>query len=148
MRHLFLALITAMGLTACPAASHAVDRTCGDQNCTTCADHTACHSCAPACKSSWGEAKTNDPKYTLKCEPACARAAECFCTGPAECRCSPPCGSIYTKKKLYKQPGEEKVEKVPKYEVKMVPAEPCDCARCSGVCWWNPLSVLHYLVGH
>ncbi len=84
----------------------------------------------------------------MTCEPACARAAECFCTGPADCRCSPPCVRIYTKKKLYKQPGEEKVEKVPKYEVKMVPAAPCDCARCSGVCWWNPLSVLHYLVGH
>jgi hypothetical protein len=84
----------------------------------------------------------------MKCEPACARAAECFCTGPAECRCSPPCGSVYTKKKLYKQPGEEEVEKVPKYEVKMVPAAPCGCARCCDVCWWNPLSVLHYLVGH
>ena len=148
MRHLFLALIAAMGLTACQAASHAADRTCGGQSGTTCTDHTAFQPCEPACKPSWGEAKTNDPKYTMTCEPACARAAECFCTGPAECRCSPPCGSIYTKKKLYKQPGEEKVEKVPKYEVKMVPAEPCDCARCSGVCWWNPLSVLHYLVCH
>lgn len=76
------------------------------------------------------------------------RAAECFCTGPAECRCSPPCGNVYVKKKLYKADGEEKVEKVPTYEVKMVPAEPCTCARCAGVCWWNPLSVLHYLAGH
>jgi hypothetical protein len=84
----------------------------------------------------------------MTCEPACARAAECFCTGPAECRCIPPSGQIYMKKKLFKQPGEEKVAKVPKYEVKMVPGEPCDCARCCDVCWWNPLSVLHYLVHH
>jgi hypothetical protein len=148
MRHLCFALLAATGLGMHPAASHAANCVCGDESCTNCTDHAACQPCKPACKSSWGEAKTNDPKYTLTCEPACARAAECFCTGPAECRCSPPCGSIYTKKKLYKQPGEEKVEKVPKYEVKMVPAEPCDCARCSGVCWWNPLSVLSYLVGH
>jgi len=84
----------------------------------------------------------------MKCEPACARAAECFCTGPVECRCSPPCGRVYTKKKLYKQPGKETVEKVPKYEVKMVPAAPCDSNHCCDVCWWNPFSVFHYLVGH
>ena len=84
----------------------------------------------------------------MKCEYACARSAECFCTGPAECRCSPPCGNVYVKKRLYKADGKEKIEKVPKYEVQMVPAAPCDCAACSGVCWWNPLSVLHFLVGH
>jgi hypothetical protein len=102
----------------------------------------------PACKSSWDEAKTKKPKYSMTSEYACARARESWCTGPAECRCSPPCGNVYVKKKLYKSDGEEKVEEVPKYEVKMVPPEPCDCARCAGVCWWNPLSVLHYLVGH
>ena len=148
MRHLCLALIAAMGLAACPTASRAADCTCVGQSCTNCTDHTACQPCEPACQSSWEEKKTKETKYTMTCEPACARAAECFCTGPAECRCSPPCVRIYTKKKLYKQQGEEKVEKVPKYEVKMVPAAPCDCARCSDVCWWNPLSVLHYLVGH
>jgi len=37
---------------------------------------------------------------------------------------------------------------VPKYEVKMVPAAPCDSSHCCDVCWWNPLSVFHYLVGH
>ena len=142
MRHLFLALIAAMSLVTKSDAIQAADCCCEKPACNPCSDGV------PTCKSSWDEKKTQKTKYTMKCEPACARAAECFCTGPAECRCSPPCGSIYTKKKLYKQPGEEQVEKVPKYEVKMVPAEPCDCARCSGVCWWNPLSVLHYLVGH
>ncbi len=143
-RFTFLAIV---GLAACAANSNAADCTCGSQRCTNGTDHTARQPCEPACQSSWEEKKTRETKYTLTCEPACARAAECFCTGPAECRCSPPCVRIYTKKKLYKQPGEEKVEKVPKYEVKMVPAEPCDCARCSGVCWWNPFSVFHYLVG-
>ncbi len=145
MRHLCLALITAMGLVTNSDATQAAD-CCSEK--LACTDCNPCSDGVPTCKSSWDEKKTKKTKYTMTCEPACARAAECFCTGPAECRCSPPCGSIYTKKKLYKQPGEEKVEKVPKYEVNMVPAEPCDCARCSGVCWWNPLSVLHYLVGH
>jgi hypothetical protein len=147
MRYPWFTFLAIVGLAACAANSNAADCACGGPTWRDCTEQAACRPCEPACKSSWGEAKTNDPKYTLTCEPACARAAECFCTGPTECRCSPPCGSIYTKKKLYKQPGEEKVAKVPKYEVKMVPAEPCDCARCSGVCWWNPLSVLHYLVG-
>ena len=106
-----------------------------------------CEASVPACRSTWDEKKTRKPSYSLKCEYACGRAAESWCRG-GDCRCSPPCGSVYVKKKLYKQPGEEKVEKVPKYEVEMVPAEPCDCPRCCGVCWWNPLSVLHYLLGH
>ena len=114
-------------------------------DCGRCGDSKAC---VPACKSSWEETKTRKPSYSLECEYACGRDAERWCTGPSECRCSPPCGSVYVKKKLYKQPGDEKTEKVPKYEVTMVPAEPCDCARCCGVCWWNPLSVLHYLIAH
>ena len=148
MRQLQFALMAVFGLVVCIAASHAADGGCGRQTCTTCTDAAPCEPCVPTCKSSWDEAKSKKPKYSLKCDYACARAAECFCTGPAECRCSPPCGNVYVKKKLYKADGEEKVEKVPKYEVKMVPAEPCDCASCSGVCWWNPLAVLHYLIGH
>ena len=148
MRQLSFTLLTALGLAACLAVSHAADCACGQQHCNTCTDQAACRPCVPACKSSWDEAKTKKPKYSMKCDYACARARECWCTGPSECRCSPPCGNVYVKKKLYKADGEEKVKKVPKYEVKMVPAEPCDCARCCGVCWWNPLSVLHYLVSH
>jgi len=145
MRQLCFTLLAIMGLATCLVTSNAADCCCEQPTCTDC---TPCSEGVPACKSSWDELKTTKTKYSMKCSPACARAAECFCTGPAECRCSPPCGRVYTKKKLYKEPGKETVEKVPKYEVKMVPAEPCDCARCSGVCWWNPLSVFHYLVGH
>jgi len=145
MRQLCLTLLAIAGLTACLATSNAADCCCEQPACTDC---NPCSQGVPTCKSSWDEKKTKKTKYTMKCEPACARAAECFCTGPAECRCSPPCGRIYTKKKLYKQPGEEKVEKVPKYEVKMVQAAPCNSNHCCDVCWWNPLSVFHYLVGH
>lgn len=148
MRHMSFTLLAALGFTACLAASQAADCACGRRCCTNCTDHAVCQPCVPACKSSWDEKKSKKTEYSMQCEPACARAAECFCTGPAECRCSPPCGNIFVKKKLYKADGEEKVERVPKYEVKMVPAEPCDCAACSGICWWNPLSVLHYLFTH
>jgi len=137
-----IALLT---IAALPNASPAADCVCGNQSCTDC---NPCSDGVPTCKSSWEEKKTKKTKYSMKCEPACARAYECWCTGPAECRGSPPCGRIYTKKRLYKQPGEEKVEKVPKYEVQSVPAEPCDCARCSPLCWWNPLSLLHFCLGH
>jgi len=148
MRHPWFTFLVIAGLAACAASSNAADCGCSSPHSTNLTDHAACQPCEPACKSSWDEKKTKKTKYTMTCEPACARAAECFCNGPAECRCNPPCGNTYTKKKLFKQPGEEKVEKVPKYEVKMVPAGPCDCARCEGVCWWNPLSVFHYLVAH
>ncbi|MFM8708628.1 MAG: hypothetical protein ACKOHK_11275 [Planctomycetia bacterium] len=152
MRHLCLTLLAfslgTFGLVACIAAAQAANCDCRRQTCTGCTDEAACLPCEPACKASWEEKKTKKPKYSMKCEYACGRAAECFCTDPAECRSCPPCGHVYTKKKLYKADGEEKVEKVPKYEVQMVPATPCDCASCSGVCWWNPLSVLHYLAGH
>jgi hypothetical protein len=148
MRHPWFTFLVIAGLAACASNSNAADCKCVGPNCTNLTDHAACQPCEPACKSSWDEKKTKKTKYSMTCEPACARAAECFCTGPAQCRCNPPCGNTYTKKKLFKQPGEEKVEKVPKYEVKMVPAGPCDCARCEGVCWWNPLSVFHYLIAH
>ena len=145
MRHPSMMLLATLGLAACLAAADAADCCCEKPACTDC---NPCPEGVPTCKSSWDDKKTKKTKYTMKCEPACARAAECFCTGPAECRCSPPCGRVYTKKKLYKQPGKETVEKVPKYEVKMVPAAPCDSNHCCDVCWWNPLSVFHHLVGH
>ena len=148
MRFPILILLATLGFAACIAASDAADCGCGQGSCTGCTDQAACQPCVPACRSSWEEKKVKEPSYSMKCEYACARAAECFCTGPAECRCSPPCGKVYVKKRFYKADGEETVEKVPKYEVKMVPAEPCDCARCCGVCWWNPFAILPYLVGH
>ena len=148
MRHLCLAFLAAFGIGAFIASSSGADCDCGRQNCATCIDSSACKPCVPSCKSSWDEAKTKKPKYSMKCDYACARGYDCWCSDPAECRCCPPAGKVYVKKKLYKADGEEKVEKVPKYEVKMVPAAPCDCATCCGVCWWNPLSIIHYLVHH
>jgi hypothetical protein len=118
-----------------------------DQACS-CTDESPCRACTPACKATWEEQKSKQTVYSMKCEYACARGYDCWCAESAECRCSPPCGKVIVKKRLYKADGAEKVEKVPKYEATMVPAEPCDCARCSGVCWWNPLSVIHYLLGH
>jgi len=145
MRHLCLVLLAAAGLGSCLTASRAADSCCDRPSCTDC--DSGCDG-VPTCKSSWEEKKTKKTKYTMKCEYACDRARESWCTDPAECRCSPPCGNVYVKKRLYKSEGEEKVEKVPKYEVKMAAAEPCDCPRCCGVCWWSPLSVLHHLLGH
>lgn len=113
-----------------------------------CADPAACAACVPACKATWAEVKTKQPAYSMKCEYACARGYDCWCAKEPDCRCSPPCGQVIVKKRIYKAEDEEKVEKVPEYEVVSAPAEPCSCARCRGVCFWNPFSVLHYLFHH
>jgi hypothetical protein len=128
-------------------ASWTLFATAGERECP-CERPDNTSTCEPACRATWDEKKTKKPAYSLECEYACGRAHDRWCTGPVECRCSPPDGKVYVKKRLYKSDGKARVEKVPKYEVKMVPAEPCDCARCCGVCWWNPLSVLHYLLAH
>jgi hypothetical protein len=116
----------------------------GGRRCS-CTDPAAC---GPACKATWDEVTTTQPAYSMKCEYACARGSDCWCAGKPECRCTPPCGKVIVKKRLYKGEGEEKVERVPKYEVVSAPMESCDCARCQGVCFWNPLAVLHYLLHH
>jgi hypothetical protein len=87
--------------------------------------------------------KNKKPALSMKCEYACARARDSWHALEPECRCNPPGGTLYVKKRLYKSEGEEKVERVPKYEVEMVPAEPCGCAACRGTdrCWWNPFSL-------
>jgi len=127
-----------------PAPPAAAECACGRAGCTG----PAAPACEPACKSSWEEKKTKKPQYSMKCEYACARAAEPWHTGDTECRSCPPCGDVYVKKKIYKT-EKEKVERVPKYEVRMVPVEPpCPgCPHCS-VCWWNPFSVFLHLLGH
>jgi hypothetical protein len=50
---------------------------------------------------------------------------------------------VYVKKRLYKA-EEDKVERVPKYEVETVPAGPCGCAACVGGTQrgWDPLGLL------
>lgn len=116
----------------------------GDQGCcgTSCTDTGLRHRCTPACAATWDEKKSKDTDYTMKCEYACARARDSWHAPEPECRCSPPCGNIYLKKRLYKAEGAEKVERVPKYDVRMV-AEPCSrCGDHDEICWWNPLRLL------
>ncbi len=88
--------------------------------------------CVPCCRGTWGEKKSKDPKYEIRCEYACARDRDPWHAPDSECRCHPPCGRVYVKKRLYKSDGEETVERVPTYEVEMVPADPCGCATCRG----------------
>jgi hypothetical protein len=138
MRRMILAGLAGLALASCLTGSRAADCSCGHRSCT---DTGFCQECVPACKGTWDEKKSSKPKYTMKCEHACARGRDSWHTPPPECRCSPPCGNVYVKKRLYKADGPEKVEKVPEYDVKMVPADPCDCAACRGGhhrCWWDP----------
>ena len=125
----------------CLEGSRAADPSCGAVSCT---DIGVRCTCVPACKATWDEKKSAKPKYSMKCEYACARARDPWHAPDPECRCTPPCGNIYVKKRFYKTDGEEKVERVPKYEVQMVHA-PCAGESCHGParpCWWNPLRLL------
>ena len=102
----------------------------------SCTSPGGCPQCVPACKATWGEHKTpGKPEYSLKCEYACARGRDSWHAPDPECRCSPPCGQVYVKKRIYKEAGAEKVERVPKYEVVSVPAA-CDHGHAS---WWGRL---------
>lgn len=104
-----------------------------------------CRECVPACSGSWDEKKTTKPVYSMTCEYACVRGRDSWHAPPPECRCHPPCGDVIVKKKFYKVEGPERVERVPKYEVRMVPAAPCrhDDGAERRLCWWNPLALLH-----
>ena len=55
MRHLCLALITAMGLVTNSGATQAADCCCEKPACTDC---NPCSDSVPTCKSSWDEKKT------------------------------------------------------------------------------------------
>jgi hypothetical protein len=83
----------------------------------------------------------------MKCEYACARDFDSWHAPPPECRCTPPCGRLYVKKRIYKTEREAEAERVPKYEVTTVAAPPCDCSRCRGSCWWDPLGLCDWLQG-
>jgi len=118
----------AAGLTgfAIPAS----DPDCGHPaGCVSCTGE-ARRACVPACKGTWEDKKTKKTTYTLECEYACVRGFDSWHAPPPECRCRPPCGEVIVKKRLYKADGAEKVERMPKYAVQMVPAEPCGCAAC------------------
>lgn len=161
MRHVSSARLAMLSLAVCLAGPRADDIrrsrqpsfSCTDEACTdqastdgACTGGAVCEGCVPACSSSWGEKQTRKTTYSLHCEPAGHRAAECFCTGPVECRHRPPDGDAFIKKRLYKAVSEEQVVRVPKYTVTMLPEESCDCGHGSGVCWWNPLAILHALI--
>ena len=133
----FAIAIVALAVASLAAASWAATCGCGHTSCTGAGP---CPQCVPACKSSWEEKKVKTPKYSVKCDYMCERAHESWHTGPTECRCRPPCGEVFIKKKVFKT-EEEKVEKVPKYEVKMVPApcqhcskQPCCCPGWHAIC--------------
>lgn len=135
MRTIILAGLAGLALAIGLDRSGATECT-GHRNCTD----VGCQACVPACRATWDEAKTKKPAYSMTCEYACARGRDSWHAAEPECRCTPPCGHIYVKKRFYKTDGRETVEKVPKYDVKMVPA-PRDCTAGGG-CWWNPFALL------
>lgn len=139
MRRIVLAGLMGLALATWLEYGRAGDHSCPGPSCT---DTGPRHRCVPACSATWGEKKTKDTDYTMTREYACARGRDPWHAPAPECRCSPPCGNVYVKKRLYKTPGEETVERVPKYGVRMV-AAPCGhCGADDGLCWWNPLRFL------
>ncbi|MFM8415712.1 MAG: hypothetical protein ACKOCX_13445 [Planctomycetota bacterium] len=114
-----------------------------------CGSGTGCTGgrCEARCRAAWEEQKTKQPAYEIRGEYACARGRDPWHAPEPECRCRPPCGQVYVKKRLYKSEGEEIVERVPRYEVAMVPAEPCGCDACrrGGRHAWDPFGILAFL---
>jgi len=117
--------------------------------CTGCTG--GCRECVPACRGSWDQKKSSKPVYSMTCEYACARSRDPWHSLPPECRCRPPCGTVIVKKRFFKSEGPERVERVPKYEVAMVPVDPpcaarghdspsCDRSAAGG--WWRPFDFL------
>jgi hypothetical protein len=147
MQRIRTAILAGIVFLAGMPLGDAADRSCGHVSCTGSGD---CPECGPTCRATWDEATTKKPKYSMKCEYFCVRGRDSWHAPPPECRSSPPCGDIIVKKRLYKTDGPEKVERVPKYEVEMVPAETCHCEACScgsRLCWWNPVSWVSCLLG-
>jgi hypothetical protein len=138
-----LIAVLAAGLLAAGLTAHAL------AGCTGCTD--GCQECIPACRGAWSEKKSSKPVYSMACEYACVRSRDPWHAPPPECRCHPPCGTVIVKKRFYKSQGPERVERVPKYEVTMVPVE-TPCAACSHDSpsgdrtaqggWWRPLDFL------
>ncbi|NCA10332.1 hypothetical protein EBR56_00735 [bacterium] len=142
-RRIFIPLVclaTALSDPTTQASDPARDHAAGCVSCTG----DSCRACVPACTATWDEKKTKKTNYSMRCEYACVRGFDGWHAPPPECRCRPPCADVIVKKKLHKAEGKEKVERVPKYEVQMVPAEPCGCVACrhGHVAGWNPLGWL------
>jgi hypothetical protein len=139
---LFAVVVLGLGVASSAPLIRAGDGGCGRQSCTG-------PSCVPACKGTWDEKKARKTDYSLKCDYACVRGRDPWHAPPPECSCAPPCGDVIVKKRLFKADGEEQLERVPKYEVTLVPAEPCGCAACrrdrdAGM--WDPLEALAWLL--
>jgi len=146
MRGLSLSAVLVLGVASSAPLIRAAD---GGRSHHSCTGPTCGEACVPACKATWDEVKTKKPKYSMKCDYACTRGRDPWHTPAPECRCSPPCGDVIVKKRLYKADGEKTVERVPKYEVQMVPAEPCGCAACCRhrrAEGWDPLQALAWLL--
>lgn len=103
--------------------------------------------CEPRCRGTWHDEKKKEPAYDIRCEYACARGRDSWHAPDPECRCRPPCGQVYVKKRLYKSEGEERVERVPRYDVIIVPVERCGCVGCrgGGSGCWDPFGILSFL---
>jgi hypothetical protein len=118
----------ALGLLgrAIPASEPAYGPAAGCVSCTG----DSCPACVPGCNGTWEEKKKKKTNYSITREYACVRGRDSWHAPPPDCRCRPPCGNVIVKKRLYKADGAETVERVPKYEAQMLPAEPCGCAAC------------------
>lgn len=138
--------ITAMGFGCIVIACLATASRAGE-----CGSGTGCTGgrCEPCCRASWDERKTTTSAYEIRTESACARGRDPWNAPEPECRCRPPDGRVYAKKRLYKSAGDEVVERVPRYEVALVPARagPSGCdARCQGGAHaWDPFGILSLL---
>lgn len=132
------AWMSGAGLAAADEACHHLSCTAGD----------CCQERVPGCKATWDEMKTKQPRYSMRCDHACTRSFDPWHAPRPECRCCPPCGDVIVKKRLYKTDGPEEVERVPKYEVAMIQAGPCECAACRRhePDWWHPLRTLAWIL--
>lgn len=126
-----------LAIVALGAGSWAVDHDVGPASCASC---TGAPCREPRCRATWDESKARTPAYAMTCEYACARGRDAWHAPDPECRCRPPGGQLYVKKRLYKSDGEEKVERVPKYDVEFTETGSCDGGRCCGTTgwWWSP----------
>lgn len=145
MRRLVACSLTVLAAWMSGAGLATADEACRQVSCT---DGGCCQERVPACKATWDEIKTKQPRYSMRCDHACTRSFDPWHAPRPECRCCPPCGNVIVKKRLYKTDGPEEVERAPKYEVAMVPAGPCDCAACRGrdPDWWHPLQTLAWML--
>lgn len=147
MQRLACSVVLVLGVAASAPLIRAADGGCGHRSCT--GPSCTCLSCVPACKGTWDEKQTTETDYSLKCDYACVRGRDPWHAPPPECRCAPPCGDVIVKKRLFKAAGKQQVERVPNYEVAMVPAEPCSCACCRprhAPHGWDPWRSLAWLL--